>query len=54
VAAAKTDAVGNDRSVMGAHVNGPLARVLGWFYFCVICLLAVAAPILFVATNGGS
>ena len=46
--------VGNDRSVMGAHVNGPIARVLGWFYFGVICLLAIAAPILFVWTNGGS
>jgi len=46
--------VGNDRSVMGAHVNGPIARVLGWFYFGVICLLAVAAPILFIWTNGGS
>jgi manganese transport protein len=46
--------VGNDRSVMGNHVNGPLARVLGWFYFGLICVLAVAAPILFVWTNGGS
>jgi manganese transport protein len=46
--------VGNDRNVMGAHVNGPIARVLGWFYFGVICLLAVAAPVLFVWTNGGS
>src|SRR5215208_2952844 len=46
--------VGNDRAVMGDHVNGPIARVLGWFYFGLICLLAVAAPILFVWTNGGS
>ncbi len=46
--------VGNDRSVMGEHVNGPIARVLGWFYFGVICLLALAAPVLFVWTNGGS
>jgi Mn2+/Fe2+ NRAMP family transporter len=46
--------VGNDRSVMGKYVNGPLARVLGWFYFGLICVLAVAAPVLFVATNGGS
>jgi Mn2+/Fe2+ NRAMP family transporter len=46
--------VGNDRSVMGAHVNGPIARTLGWFYFGQICLLAVAAPILFIWTNGGS
>jgi manganese transport protein len=46
--------VGNDRQVMGKYVNGPLARVLGWFYFGLICVLAVAAPILFVWTNGGS
>jgi len=46
--------VGNDRSVMGEHVNGLLARVLGWFYFGLICVLAVAAPVLFLWTNGGS
>lgn len=45
--------VGNDRTVMGKHVNGPLARTLGWAYFVLICLLALAAPVLFVATNGG-
>jgi hypothetical protein len=39
--------------VMGRHVNGPLARTLGWGYFALICVLAVAAPILFIATNGG-
>ena len=41
-----------DRSVMGDHTNGPVANVLGWLYFALICLLAVAAPILFVVTNG--
>jgi manganese transport protein len=46
--------VGGDRQVMGDHVNGPLARVLGWAYFGLICLLAVAAPVLFLWTNGGS
>jgi manganese transport protein len=46
--------VGGDREVMGRHVNGWLSRLLGWGYFGLICLLAVAAPILFVATNGGS
>jgi manganese transport protein len=45
--------VGNDRGVMGEHVNGPVSRVLGWGYFGLICLLAVAAPVLFVWTNGG-
>jgi manganese transport protein len=46
--------VGNDRAVMGKHVNGPIARVLGWAYFGLICVLALAAPVLFVVTNGGS
>ena len=46
--------VGNDREVMGRYVNGPLSRVLGWAYFVLICVLAVAAPVLFVWTNGGS
>jgi manganese transport protein len=43
-----------DREVMGHHANGPLARTLGWGYFALICVLAVAAPILFMATNGGA
>jgi Mn2+/Fe2+ NRAMP family transporter len=45
--------VGRDRSIMGKHVNGPVSTVFGWSYFCLICVLAVAAPILFVVTNGG-
>jgi Mn2+/Fe2+ NRAMP family transporter len=46
--------VGNDRQIMGRHANGPLARTLGWLYFGILCVLAVAAPVLFIATNGGS
>jgi manganese transport protein len=45
--------VGNDRAVMGEHVNGPVTRLLGWLYFGLICVLALAAPVLFLATNGG-
>jgi Mn2+/Fe2+ NRAMP family transporter len=45
--------VGGDRETMGRHVNGPVSRVLGWAYFVLICVLAVAAPVLFVVTNGG-
>jgi len=45
--------VGNDPDVMGRHVNGPVTRTLGWAYFGLICVLAVAAPVLFVWTNGG-
>jgi Mn2+/Fe2+ NRAMP family transporter len=46
--------VGNDEAVMGRFVNGRLARGLGWGYFGLICVLALAAPVLFVWTNGGS
>jgi Mn2+/Fe2+ NRAMP family transporter len=45
--------VAGDKQVMGKWVNGLVSRTLGWGYFALICLLAVAAPILFVATNGG-
>ena len=45
--------VGRDRSVMGEHANGPVSNALGWLYFAIICVLAVASPVLFVATNGG-
>jgi manganese transport protein len=45
--------VGNDEGVMGRYVNGPINRVLGWAYFGLICLLALAAPVLFIWTNGG-
>jgi len=46
--------VGGDEAVMGRYVNGTLSRVLGWGYFGLICVLAVAAPVLFMWTNGGS
>jgi Mn2+/Fe2+ NRAMP family transporter len=45
---------GNSREVMGDHANGVLTRSLGWLYFGVICVIAVAAPVLLFVTNGGS
>jgi manganese transport protein len=45
--------VARNREVMGKYVNGYLSRTLGWGYFGLICIVAVAAPILFIATNGG-
>ena len=42
-----------DRSFMGEHANGRLATALGWLYFAVIAVLAVAAVPLLLATNGG-
>jgi Mn2+/Fe2+ NRAMP family transporter len=45
--------IAGDRSFMGRHANGPIARVLGWGYFAVIVVLALAAVPLLLATNGG-
>jgi manganese transport protein len=45
--------IARDRTYMGDHANGPIARVLGWLYFLVILVVAVAAIPLLLATNGG-
>src|SRR5206468_12004257 len=44
----------NDKKYMGEHVNGRLARWLGWFYFAVITAAAVAALPLYIVTSGGN
>ena len=46
-------AISRDRDVMGVHVNGWLANTLGWFYFALISIAAVAAIPLLVLTHGG-
>jgi Mn2+/Fe2+ NRAMP family transporter len=43
-----------DRKYMGEHVNGSLARALGWIYFVIITTAAVAALPLFILTSGGN
>ena len=43
-----------DRNYMGEHVNGPIAKTLGWLYFAVITAAAVAALPLFIITSGGN
>jgi Mn2+/Fe2+ NRAMP family transporter len=45
--------IANDRTYMGAHVNGKLANVMGVLYFGVILVIAVAAIPLMLLTNGG-
>jgi manganese transport protein len=42
-----------DRSFMGKHANGRISATLGWLYFGVIVVLAVAAIPLLLMTNGG-
>jgi manganese transport protein len=46
--------VAGDRAFMGEHALGPFSRTLGWLYFLIICLLALAAVPLLVLTNMGS
>jgi len=38
---------------MREHRNGLLANVLGWTYFVVILVAAIAAVPLFILTSGG-
>jgi Mn2+/Fe2+ NRAMP family transporter len=45
--------VAGDSSFMGAHINGRFSSALGWLYFVVIVVLALAAIPLLLATNGG-
>lgn len=43
-----------DRKYMGAQANGRVAKWLGWFYFAVITIAAVAALPLYFLTSGGN
>jgi Mn2+/Fe2+ NRAMP family transporter len=43
-----------DKKYMREHVNGPLAKTLGWLYFAVVTLAATAALPLFILTSGGN
>ena len=45
--------IAGDRSFMGEHANGRISTTLGWVYFALIVVLAVAAVPLLLMTNGG-
>ena len=45
--------IAGDEKFMGEHANGWFARTMGWLYFAVICVLAVVAVPLLIATNAG-
>jgi Mn2+/Fe2+ NRAMP family transporter len=47
-------AISRDPDVMGAYVNGPVANTLGWMYFVLITMAALAAIPLLVLTHGGN
>jgi len=44
----------SDKKYMREHVNGPLAKMLGWLYFAIITAAALAALPLFILTSGGN
>jgi manganese transport protein len=43
-----------DRTYMQSHANGPLAKTLGWGFYAIIVLAALAALPLFLITSGGA
>ena len=45
--------IAGDRSFMGEHANGRVSSTLGWVYFAIIVVLAIAAIPLLLMTNGG-
>ena len=45
--------VAGDARVMGEHRNGVLSKTLGWFYYALVCIAAVAAIPLLIITHGG-
>jgi Mn2+/Fe2+ NRAMP family transporter len=46
--------IARDRTYMGDHANGVFGNALGWLYFAIILVVAVAAVPLLLITQGGS
>jgi Mn2+/Fe2+ NRAMP family transporter len=46
--------VARDRTFMGDHANGIVGNVLGWLFFAIILVVALAAVPLMLITQGGS
>jgi Mn2+/Fe2+ NRAMP family transporter len=45
--------VSHDKDLMGDYVSGPIRQMVGWIYFVLILVLALAAVPLLVLTNLG-
>ncbi len=43
-----------DRKLMREYANGRFAKTLGWFYFAVVTIAALAALPLYLLTSGGN
>lgn len=46
--------IARDRAFMKEHANGVLANTLGWLYFAIILIVALAAIPLMLITDGGA
>jgi Mn2+/Fe2+ NRAMP family transporter len=45
--------VASDEKYMGKHANGIFANFMGWLFFIIVTVAAVAALPLFFITSGG-
>jgi manganese transport protein len=45
--------IGNDRKYMAEHVNGGLSNTIGWSFYVVLVIAAIAAVPLYLITGGG-
>jgi manganese transport protein len=45
--------IARDRKYMNEHANGRLSNVLGWAFYAVLCIAALAALPLYFITSGG-
>jgi Mn2+/Fe2+ NRAMP family transporter len=45
--------IGNDRKYMGEHINGRLSNAIGWTFYIVLVIAALAALPLYFITSGG-
>jgi Mn2+/Fe2+ NRAMP family transporter len=43
----------NDKSYMGQYANKWLAKGLGWLFFVIVTIAAIAAIPLYILTSGG-
>jgi Mn2+/Fe2+ NRAMP family transporter len=43
----------NDKSYMGDYANKWLAKGLGWFFFVIVTVTAIAAVPLYLLSSGG-
>jgi Mn2+/Fe2+ NRAMP family transporter len=45
--------VSHDKQIMGQYASGAVARPMAWISYAVICVVAVAGPILMLLTHTG-